>query len=500
MVFAAAMVAAAGCSRSTTPSTPTGTAQSITPGRTSLLLIVIDTARADHFSMYGYPHETTPFLDRWAEQGVRFDNAFSNSSWTRPGMAALLTGRYAREVGVYEERYDRLPDDAVTLAERMKAQGYLTLGVNANPNVNAWFGFDQGFDEYGDSGRVWRWMAKEGAGEPVRKGHQDIETAETVNQRLLALLDHHEASLASQPWFLQLLYIDPHAPYQAPAKHRRAVGSTGVNKEYDAELHYVDAAIGDAMAALQKRGMLDDTLVIITSDHGEGLDSYPAVPLSDRHGDTVYDAMVKIPLVFIHPSLKPGVVPDLVGSIDVVPTTMALLGSATEDVSGTSMAARLMGAGEETGHPGFVISESDWQISNKVSVRTASHRYIENLDSEAYQQQGLFEGRSLKPAQRRFLKLLPPRELYALAPGTLEALKDERLSEDVAVGQELAAVLADWKARTPLRPPLGRSEDDVFTLKTGEVVPAVNTAAAPALPDDMRSALKALGYLDEESP
>ena len=120
--------------------------------RSDVVLIIVDTLRADHLGAWGYERPTSPTLDALAGEGVRFSQFYSTSSWTRPAMASMLTGLYAREVGVYEERYDVLPQDVVTLPERLQSVGYRTLGVTSNPNINAWFGFDQGFDAYLDRG------------------------------------------------------------------------------------------------------------------------------------------------------------------------------------------------------------------------------------------------------------------------------------------------------------------------------------------------------------
>lgn len=104
--------------------------------KTNLLLIVVDTLRADHLGAWGYPYATSPNLDRLASEGVRFARYHSTSSWTRPGFATLLTGLYPRQAGIYEERFDRLPADVNTLAERLRGAGYRTFGVNSNPSID----------------------------------------------------------------------------------------------------------------------------------------------------------------------------------------------------------------------------------------------------------------------------------------------------------------------------------------------------------------------------
>ena len=107
----------------------------------NVLLIVIDTLRADYLSSYGAPEQIAPFLDQWSKESVVLTRHYSTSSWTRPGFATLLTGLYPSEAGIYEERFDRLPSDIATLPETLSSHGYYTFAINSNPNIDPYFGF-----------------------------------------------------------------------------------------------------------------------------------------------------------------------------------------------------------------------------------------------------------------------------------------------------------------------------------------------------------------------
>lgn len=125
----------------------------------NVVLIIIDTLRQDKLSAYGFPEETSPEIDRMAEQGVRFNRVIAQSSWTRPSIGSMLTSQYPRTLGIYKETGEVLPDDFVTIAEALREAGYTTIGATANANINTSFNFQQGFDHYVDSTVLLRWMA-----------------------------------------------------------------------------------------------------------------------------------------------------------------------------------------------------------------------------------------------------------------------------------------------------------------------------------------------------
>lgn len=468
------------CARPTSP---------LAAGRTSVLLLVVDTLRADRLGAYGYSRPTSPNLDALAGRGVRFGQYYTSCAWTRPAMASLLTGLYPRTTGVYEQLDDRLAPDLLSLAERLHGAGYRTLGVTANPNINTDYGFDQGFDRYVDSGGM-RPLTRAGGG-ARRKG---METAELVTDRTLALVD--EAALAGAPYYLQIQYIDPHIPYDPPPTHLDAVrpASVGSADPYDGEIHFADAEIGRLLDGLTQRGLMRDTLVIFTSDHGEGLGSHAGIPNATQHGTHLYDSVLHVPLVFAHPALPQGAtVHSLSSAVDILPTMQELLGLERDgDLPGRSLAPALLG-GRDRDVPAYVFAETDWLANHKVMVHSADRALVRNDDSRDYQVEGRFEGRALKAVDRRALTEVPITELFAM-PG--EQVPATRLQEPDTEARLLAALSA-WEAQTVARPPLNRSPSDVETLRDGSVRFTVSGGAGHQPPSvETTEHLRELGYLD----
>lgn len=437
-------------------------------------MVLLDTVRADRMSTYGYGLPTTPLLDA-REPKVVFEQNQASCSWTRPSMGSILTGRMPRELGLYEEEFDRLPDDVTLLSERFQQAGYRTIGVTSNPNLDRAFGFVQGFDAYREAGRSFHWM--EGDGPKVGK-QQPLDDAKTVTDAALALVDQHPGD---RPLYLQVVYIDPHWPYVQPAEHTKPVQASR-QPGYDGGLHFIDAELDRLLKGLEQRG-IHDPWIVITSDHGEGLDSHPDVPNSAAHGPTLYDSVLHVPLIVAHSSLASRRIPDQVENLDVARTALELAGLSSEGFGGQSLAAAVRG-GPVPPHP-LVFAESDFRNHRKTSVRSATQTLIHNQDAERLAA-GIHEGRRLKPMVRAQLAQLPPWEAHRR--GALEG-PDTREDVDPALKQALERFDA-----TPMRAPLERAPTDGETVN-GTWVPG---GAAGAAPDPQtQDALKALGYLEE---
>ncbi|MBT3222803.1 MAG: sulfatase, partial [Proteobacteria bacterium] len=449
---------------------------------------------ADHLSSWGYSQPTSPNLDILVSRGVRFSNFMSNSSWTRPGVASLLTGLYPRSTGIFEEQFDKLSPELLTLAERFSDQGYRTMGVTANPNTNSWFGFSQGFDVHSDSTVVWRWMPS--MNKTAFSRQNDLDKAKMTTDRTLALIKEQQKD--DRPFYLQVLYVDPHWPYQAPNAHASAVASPdAINTSYDGEIHYVDAQIGRLLNEMDEANYMDNTLVIVTSDHGEGLGDHQMVPFGEKHGDTLYDTVIHVPLIFSHPALPQGrVVDGLAGSVDLVPTLFDLLGWQAKDTAGFSAKPWVLGTDDPVQLPPMVISETDWRSTDKVSARSTSHRYIHNFDNQRFQRDGEFEGRTLPRKRRTFLNF-PVDELYTVDSDGNNYPVNNLFSEESPLGGEYKALVEKWVSETPIRPPLGRSPKDVTTLGDGTVVTNPLAGGEIEMTIEMAEQLRALGYLDD---
>jgi len=271
----------------------------------NLLLVVVDTLRRDHMSLYGYPRATTPALDELAARSMVWDQAVSSSSWTMPSTASLLSGLWPTEHGVTDGQ--PLPAEVATLADRLQREGFTTVGVSANPLVGRGEGFAQGHEHF---------------------VHVPWARAETLSRLLSDLLRIDPGSR----WYAYAHFIDPHDPYDAPGELSRAFGDPDLHVErselqalakqvnfggeevehdagmlrslvdsYDEEILYWDQAFGAFLAALDTDGLLDDTIVVVTSDHGEEFLEHDRL----KHGLQLYEETVGVPLLIHAPGLVP---------------------------------------------------------------------------------------------------------------------------------------------------------------------------------------------------
>jgi arylsulfatase A-like enzyme len=288
---------------------------------TNVLLLTVCTLRADHLGAYGYPYDVSPFIDSLAEKGVLFERVLTAAPWTRPSIAAAITGLYPRTLNIDEPsaRINNrgLHESFETLAEVLKERGYYTVGITANPNVNALFNFDQGFDYYEDTGdRMWR------SGYSHRK-----RTAQSVVASLLKRLQSRER--AGRKFFAHLILVDPHRPWLDAVIAGRYPQLTAslkgtLTRSYDSQIRYVDDAIAHLMKELDPLDR-EDTLVIVTSDHGEGFRRFHSD--DTEHGLTLYNSAIWVPLIFYHPTLEDvsGRRTPLTDTTGLMPTLLDLL-------------------------------------------------------------------------------------------------------------------------------------------------------------------------------
>jgi arylsulfatase A-like enzyme len=310
------------------------------PARKNVILITLDTTRADFLSCYGYPEPTTPHLDRLAAQGTRFDMAISTAGVTPVSHASILTGLDNQEHKLRVLSADggfRLPDDVPTLATELAKRGYHTVAVHSALPVSRHFGFQRGFEVFEDL---------DGEIRTAGPKHQwDVGTYQRRSDETTELV---EAKLGEEPFFLWIHYWDPHdwlklPPEELmPAENRNAQGQPiRPNKPlYAAEIRYVDQQIGRLFAWLEERDLYDDTLVVVTADHGQGLfeHGWPAHRL-------LYQEQVHVPLIVRLPGVEqPKSVRDLVRTTDVFPTVLDYLGfEPPRPVSGRSLRPLLEG-------------------------------------------------------------------------------------------------------------------------------------------------------------
>ena len=443
--------ALAGCRRGD-PESPRAVATESAVERPNVVLISVDTLRADHLGAYGYARPTSPNVDALARRGVTFERATSPSSWTLPAHASLLSGVSPYRHGAISGA-SRIRDDVPLLAELMRAQGYHTAAFVNAPFVSRAFGFARGFERFDQR---------------FEQRRRDFA------QRREAILD--AVARLEPPFFLFLHYMDVHTPYRPPAefnrfaKDRRSsevlrdlgvksvldlqhaarrgpLGMSAADRDrlidlYDGEILALDAHLGELLRRLNER--FPDTVVVLTADHGEEFLEHGGF----GHGDTLYEEVLHVPLIVAGPDVPGGArVPVVVSLVDVVPTLLERVGAPVPaGLDGRSLVAEL-GSGDDA-----AAAHADARI---LALHTASH-------------DGTLSLRGVRSGVRKLLRDdgKGTRELYDLASDPREL-------------RSLAPAVGD-----------ARLEQALATLG----VAAPGAVAAPPDPKAVES-LKALGYL-----
>jgi hypothetical protein len=292
-----------------------GSASSDSP---NVVLVLGCTVRRDQVTPYGGHPEATPFLAELASNGAVLDDAIAAAPWTRAASAALITGRHPVSLGLVEpgpDRNDRvLPDAAQTLAEQFAAGGYTTVGATANPNLNAVYGFSQGFDRYLQPAALWREdRAKLGGPALLRDLFDVIDTRPAPDR----------------PLYLQVMFVDAHAPWMVETDEIRRVADPAAPRPlwpYRAGLRRLDDSVRSLWDGLQQRGFTrENTVFVFVSDHGEGLLVPPHHGRS--HGRYLYPSAVHAAFVATGPGIPAGHrVAGPASGIDVAPTVLGLAG------------------------------------------------------------------------------------------------------------------------------------------------------------------------------
>ena len=292
-------------SNPTTPTPATTPAQ-----RDNILLITLDTTRADRIGAYGYARARTPRLDRLAAEGARFDAAFSPAPITLPAHASIFTGLYPFEHGVRNNGNFYLEERFETLATTLVKHGYRTGAFVSAFVLDRRYGLARGFETYDD--RMQGASAQVVALEAERRGDR---TSAALN----AWLDAHAGGDA--PFFAWLHLFDPHEPYRAP----QPFGGAFTDSPYDGEIAFVDAIVASVLDKLAERGVRERTIIAIIGDHGESLGDHG----EETHSMLVYDPAIRIPLILWRPGRIPHdvVVTRAVRATDLAPTLLELVGA-----------------------------------------------------------------------------------------------------------------------------------------------------------------------------
>lgn len=297
--------------------------------RPNVLIITVDTVRADHVGCYGFGLAHTPAMDRLAAEGVRCSDAATAAPITLPAHSSILTGLYPPAHGVRDNGNYALGPEAVTLAERLSTAGYRTGAFVSAAVLARRYGLDQGFGVYDDD--LWS------EDEPELFMIRERPAGRTVDH-VLTWLANWRAQEHAPPFFLWVHLFDAHQPYRSPSTDLALLVPT----PYDAAIAEADRGIGRLLAWLGDAGALDGTLVVLTADHGESLGEHGEA----THGVFIYDATIRVPLIWRFPGVLPAgaTYAGPVRHIDIVPTVLGMLGlPGAESTQGTDLTGALQG-------------------------------------------------------------------------------------------------------------------------------------------------------------
>ncbi len=313
----------------------------------NLVIILVDAARADHFTALGYERRTTPHLDKLFGEGILFTEAYATAPNTKASIASLFTAQFPDTHGVVG-RSTGLNADSATLAECMKAAGCTTAAFSANPYLSGSFGFGRGFDSFQE-------VFREVDLKPQVAGR--VDGALLLEEVVGWLRDHQE-----ERFFAYLHFLEPHFPYTPPPAFREQVGGQEASPDsdemldYDANLAYIDDLVGQLLEEMDRLGLLDRSVVVFLSDHGEAFGEHGVY----RHERTVYQEMVHVPVAFRLPPRCRAPRQERVEMFsltDVMPTVLDLFQIAPPDTMQGRSRLRLL-AGEEEAEPAFAVSRA----------------------------------------------------------------------------------------------------------------------------------------------
>ncbi|MEC4685154.1 MAG: sulfatase [Nitrospirota bacterium] len=366
----------------------------------NIILISIDTLRADHLSCYGYHRPTTPNIDRLAAEGTIYRQNYSTGVWTPPGHASMLTGLYVSEHGVYGEK--RLADEIPTVATILKENGYQTAGFVNNSQVGELVGFNKGHDLFVE---VWKGVQSRTALEKIINGgfrkirsflsYEDMGAKRTN----LLFLDWINRTEKDKPFYSFLHYIEPHNPLSPPIPFRKQFlrKYKNINKDkvkkiahnplicyvedinlndnevsyikdlYDGEIAYTDSVIGEIVSRLRNNNIYDNTMIVITSDHGEHFGEYGHW----SHVASLHKEVLHVPLIIKYPE---GIdchteVDGYTQLVDIFPTIMGIAGVSKDELTNVSGINLLKFKENQKKHHEHVFAEWEGRVPFFIAKR-----------------------------------------------------------------------------------------------------------------------------------
>ena len=371
------LVLAGACFAIATASIGAGACGRGADSRPSIVLVIVDTLRADALGSFGDSAGATPALDALAARGVRFANAVASSPWTGPSVASIVTGLYPDQLGM-RELHDPLPAAADNLASLLGGAGYRTAAVVSNAICGPDYGHDRGYEQF--------------QYEPYKRADADGRrfphfTADRVTDRALELWNARDAH---RPLFLHVHYTDPHEPYLAPEEYARPRGVRPepshldyvlergylkadpapefvdwMRRAYRAEVAFLDAQLGRLLEAVG-----EEAIVLVVSDHGEEFAEHGGF----LHGHMLYEELLHVPMLLAGPGVPEGIVAEsLVSHVDVLPTLLGLVGvSPPGSTAGENLAPAWAGGLPKRRVLSFLLTDG----RRRVAVRRGAWKYV----------------------------------------------------------------------------------------------------------------------------
>lgn len=347
------------------------------PANTPVLLITIDTLRADHLSCYGSRRVRTPAMDSLAAQGTRFENAIAQVPITLPSHTVILTGTYPMYNGEHDFTSPALPSKVGLLAEAFERHGYDTAAFVSSFVLNSSFGLNRGFHTYDDNFGPRKF-------EISNPGNIERRAEETIGHLLSWFKARQQGGKAQQPYFVWLHLYDPHRPYAPPEPFRTEFAG----HLYDGEIAYTDSQLKRLFDALRASGLYDRTLIVLAADHGESLGEHG----EDEHSFFVYNATLHVPLIVKPPRglVSARVVRRVVGNVDVAPTLLELThieDPLSRQFQGTGLASEVLGRAGSAEHA--IYSETyyprdSFGWSDLRCLTNDHYKYIQAPNPELY--------------------------------------------------------------------------------------------------------------------
>lgn len=450
--------------------------------RPNIILISLDTLRADHVSCYGHERLTTPNIDRLASEGTRYSHAYSTAVWTPPAHASMLTGLYPSQHGVVHQ--NKLAGEIFTIAELLRQNGYQTAGFVNNSQVGELVGLQKGHEDFYE---IWRGLeprqlAKR-AWHKIREGLRSADNGAAETNRLIKNWLARRRNSA-KPFYLFVHYIDAHNPLRAPRPFANRFFDAALQKKvearkiwriadnplicypenlqlneaelealraiYDEEICYLDHRLGELCRWLKQEGYLDNTLLLLTADHGEHWGEHGLY----SHVASVYEPVVHVPLILRYPGVLPPntEVEKFIQLTDILPIVLSAAG--VEYPGGTIATGRefLLYHCFEKESP-FVIAEWEGRIPHFIQSRLQNGRATADVE---------WMREPLMMIRDRRYKLIAG----SGAPRLYDLMHDPGESRDIAqqaaaVTQRLLAQLRQWQAENSLRQKPEEYEYDV---------------------------------------